>query len=193
MPEAGVEPTRVSPVCSSEMKLDVLPTSEKDPWYAQGLRFTCTQCGNCCTGGPGFVWISLEEIARVADHLRITPEQTIERYCRKIGDRYSLLESRNARGEHDCIFLKEELSDRPFGDKRVTQSKRTCAVYPVRPLQCRTWPFWDSNLSSSEIWEMSAKRCHGMNRGRQFSKDEMEAIRDAAEWPENPPTSDQAD
>ena len=175
------------------MKLDVLSTSAKDPWYGDGLRFTCTQCGNCCTGGPGFVWINVEEIARVAEHLRITPEETIERYCRKIGDRYSLQESRNARGEHDCVFLIEEHSERTEGKERIIQSKRTCGIYSVRPLQCRTWPFWDSNLSNREIWEMSATRCHGMNRGRLFSKDEMEAIRDAAEWPKDPPTSDLVD
>jgi Fe-S-cluster containining protein len=172
------------------MKLDVLPSSEaKKPWYGDGLRFTCTQCGNCCTGGPGYVWISGEEIARVAEHLRITSEQTIERYCRKIGDRYSLKESRNVRGEHDCIFLKEECSERTEGNEVVTQSRRTCGIYAVRPLQCRTWPFWDSNLSSPEIWEMSAKRCHGMNRGRLFSQAEMEALQNADEWPSKPPTS----
>ena len=26
-----------------------------DPWYNDGLRFTCTRCGHCCTGEPGFV------------------------------------------------------------------------------------------------------------------------------------------
>ena len=27
-----------------------------EPWYRDGLRFQCTQCGNCCTGDPGVVW-----------------------------------------------------------------------------------------------------------------------------------------
>ena len=49
------------------MKLEVLKDeAAEQPWYAEGLKFTCTQCGNCCTGGPGFVWISREEIRRLA-------------------------------------------------------------------------------------------------------------------------------
>ena len=39
-----------------------------DPWYAQaGLRFKCSQCGDCCTGAPGFVWVNKEEIAKLAE------------------------------------------------------------------------------------------------------------------------------
>jgi Fe-S-cluster containining protein len=172
------------------MKLEVLPIAAKEPWYADGLRFTCTQCGNCCTGGPGFVWLTIEEVGRLGEHLKITSEETIERYCRRIGDRYSLKENRNGRGEYDCIFLKEEQTKVVQGEEVAVQTRRTCSVYAARPLQCRTWPFWDSNLSSPEIWEMSAKRCHGMNRGREFSRAEMEAIRDAADWPKRPPTSE---
>ena len=84
------------------MQLDVIP------WYADGLRFTCTQCGNCCTGAPGVVWISKREIQRLADHLKLTTAQVVEKYCRVVGSKYSLKENRNQRGEYDCIFLKEE-------------------------------------------------------------------------------------
>ena len=36
------------------------------PWYAEGLRFECTQCGNCCSGGPGAVWFTSEEAGGMA-------------------------------------------------------------------------------------------------------------------------------
>ena len=62
------------------MKLPVLDkTTEGEAWYADGLRFTCSQCGNCCTGGPGYVWIDRDEIVKLAAYLKITPEETIER------------------------------------------------------------------------------------------------------------------
>ena len=64
------------------MKLNVVQTEEK-PWYADGLTFTCSQCGNCCTGGPGYVWISDEEIGRLAKHLNISRAAVIEKYCRR--------------------------------------------------------------------------------------------------------------
>ena len=35
-------------------------------WYRDGLQFECTQCGNCCTGDPGYVWVTPEEIKAIA-------------------------------------------------------------------------------------------------------------------------------
>ena len=178
------------------MKLDVLQTgaSSGGAWYAEGLKFTCSQCGNCCTGGPGFVWISREEIGRLAEFLRLTANQVIDQYCRKIDGHFSLKEYRNARGEYDCAFLKEEKVERPSsgtnGDETVVLTRRGCTIYPVRPLQCRTWPFWDGNLASRQAWDRAAQRCHGMNHGhRHFTREQIEALRDAKDWPENPPTS----
>ena len=66
-------------------------------------------------------------------------EEDIERfeelYVRKIGIRKSLKEFPNG----DCVFFDGE--------------QRKCTVYEARPRQCRTWPFWDSNLRSVEAWE----------------------------------------
>ena len=133
------------------------------PWYKDGLQFTCSQCGNCCTGGPGFVWISEQEVARLAAFLGITPEETVEKYCRDVGGRLSLKEFRNAAGNYDCVFLKEEKIAAAGG---FIQTRRRCTVYEVRPLQCRTWPFWPENLWSRKTWDHAARRCHGMNAGK---------------------------
>lgn len=177
------------------VKLKVLDKSvEAPPWFAGGLQFTCTQCGNCCTGGPGYVWISQEELGRLAEHLGESVEVVQERYCRRVGGRWSLKERRNTRGEYDCVFLREtpvKQSARTTAgaDKAVVQTRRTCSVYPVRPLQCRTWPFWTENLASQNIWNHSAKRCHGMNRGKTFTREQVEALRDARDWPTKAPGS----
>ena len=40
--------------------------AEELPWYHEGLSFTCSQCGDCCTGAPGYVWVNNEEIAALA-------------------------------------------------------------------------------------------------------------------------------
>jgi Fe-S-cluster containining protein len=173
------------------MELNILQSRKStEPWYADGLRFTCTQCGNCCTGDPGFVWISRTEIKRLADHLKLTPQQVVEQYCRKIDGRYSLKEHRNHRGEYDCIFLKEVPVTGHDG-KKVVHTRRICTAYEVRPLQCRTWPFWTENLRSRERWERSGKRCPGMDVGkRAFTREQIEALRDATDWPQQPPTSE---
>src|SRR6476620_4806016 len=109
-----IEPYHLSPVSLVTMKLNVL-----DPWYADGLKFTCQQCGNCCTGAPGYVWISDVEITRLAAFLKIAEREVIRQYCRKVGQRYTLKEIRNSAGQYDCVFLKEEPSGKPrlkFGE-----------------------------------------------------------------------------
>lgn len=170
------------------MKLDVLQSAQESPppWYGGGLRFTCTQCGNCCTGPPGYVWLSGKEIRRLARHLGMTQRDMLQKYCRSVGKRYVLKENRNEHGEYDCIFLKQE----KVMSKGVAHTRRFCGIYEVRPLQCRTFPFWEGVLASPEAWRSSSTRCHGMNNGaRVFSREEIEALRDAKDWPTNPPGS----
>ena len=59
---------------------------------------------------------------------------------------------------------------------KVVHTIRQCSVYEVRPLQCRTWPFWPENLWSKKTWDHAAKRCHGMNAGhRHFTLDQIAA------------------
>lgn len=164
------------------MKLNVV-----QPWYADGLEFTCAQCGNCCTGGPGYVWISDVELQRLAEFLKISVEETKKKHCRKIGRRYSLKEHRNPAGLYDCTFLKEIPGESKNGEPAYP--KRVCTIYSVRPLQCRTWPFWEGNMQSPAAWKKAARNCHGIDQGRKFTQQEMEALRDATDWPDRPPTS----
>ena len=118
------------------------------PWYREGLKFACAGCGDCCTGAPGYVWVNKSEIAALAAAIGIGVEEFERRYVRLAGIRKSLIEFANG----DCVFFHGE--------------SRTCQVYTVRPRQCRTWPFWPSNLSCPTAWEETALRCPGCNRGR---------------------------
>ncbi|HWY87920.1 MAG TPA: YkgJ family cysteine cluster protein [Gemmataceae bacterium] len=126
----------------------------ESPWYQDGLRFRCTQCGSCCTGAPGFVWVNDEELDALAK-FQGEPRENVEKfYARRIGERRSLRERANG----DCVFY-----DKTAG----------CTIYPVRPRQCRTWPFWDSNVRTPEDWEETCERCPGSGQGDLIPADEI--------------------
>jgi len=126
------------------------------PWYHEGLRFKCTQCGNCCTGAPGYVWVNKEEIAALAATLGMSVEAFEKRFIRQIGIRKSLVEYKNG----DCVF---------FDNK-----SRRCKVYEVRPRQCRTWPFWSSNVRTPEAWAETCQSCPGSGQGKLYQLGEIE-------------------
>jgi len=146
--------------------------TRKPPWYTAGLAFECLGCGQCCAGpGQGYVWVTQQDIADIADHLGIPIAEMRGRYVRQVGSRMSLIERRSNK---DCVFLAAEA---PGGG---TGRTRSCTIYPVRPAQCRTWPFWSANLRSPWAWSLAATRCPGINRGQVFSCDEIEAKCNAA-------------
>ena len=126
-------------------------------WYSQGLRFECTQCGNCCTGPPGAVWFNENEAIAMAEHFGMTVKEFRHAYARKLDEGWSLNEVETERG-FDCVFL----------DRKSLPGKAVCSIYRVRPVQCRTWPFWPENLKSPNHWEATKRRtpCPGMGHGK---------------------------
>jgi Fe-S-cluster containining protein len=130
-----------------------MPT-DSEPWYHAGLRFRCTRCGHCCTGEPGFVWVGDADIAAIAEFRGETPEEVTGLYTKRTPRGVSLREKSNG----DCVFY-----DRQQG----------CTIYPVRPLQCNTWPFWESNVATPEDWQHTCEICPGSGQGELISADEI--------------------
>ena len=54
------------------------------PWYRDGLRFACTECGRCCTV-EGYVWVNRREIRRLARFLELSLDDFGRRYLRRVG------------------------------------------------------------------------------------------------------------
>jgi len=143
-------------------------------WYQGGLCFDCQGCGRCCSGPvEGYVWANNREIQAMAASVKLTPGTFISKYMRRIGIRYSLIEKQPSK---DCIFLHK------------TNSGKTCEIYSTRPNQCRTWPFWKSNLKSEFTWQDAAKTCPGIDRGQWYSSIQIEAILKGESLPETTST-----
>lgn len=90
--------------------------------------------------------------------------------------RTTIIEHRVTR---DCIFLQN------------VEGQKKCVIYPVRPNQCRTWPFWSDNLNNPNNWNMAGEKCHGINKGKVYTCEEIERIkRNKKWWQERQQTSD---
>ena len=129
-----------------------------EPWYRDGLPFTCTRCGACCTGTPGYVWVTPQEVAAIAEFQGKTAKEVGEKCLRMVGTALSLVERPNG----DCAFYD--------GDAKG------CTIYPARPRQCRSWPFWQSNLKTPGTWEETCKICPGAGQGQVRSSQEVEQL-----------------
>ncbi|MEN6383868.1 MAG: YkgJ family cysteine cluster protein [Phycisphaerales bacterium] len=135
----------------------------KNKWYINGLHFQCRQCGNCCSGPEeGVIWITKQEIEKLAEHLNMTPAELHKKYLRRIGLRISIKEDSRTK---DCIFLT------------TVNGMKGCSIYNFRPTQCRTWPFWSYNLHTPDDWNIAAQKCPGLNKGRLYTIDEIEKLK----------------
>lgn len=118
--------------------------NQAEVWYKDGLKFHCTGCGKCCTGQPGFAWVTLDEIEAIAAYLGLTIDQFARRHLREINGQYALKEHVDT---YACTFL----------------DGKACRIYPVRPKQCKTFPWWVQNLETKEDWDEAARYCEGIN------------------------------
>ena len=124
------------------------------PFYAKGLRFSCSRCSACCTGAPGHVFLSSSDIKRLSAAFGVGEQTFYERYCRLIdlGDCHAV--SLTEKTDNSCEF---------WGDEG-------CTVYGARPVQCSSYPFWSTVLASEESWNEEAKSCPGMRNGDLHSR-----------------------
>ncbi len=130
-------------------------------FFDDGLRFTCTGCGQCCTGEPGTVHMNDAEADQIAARLGLARADFLAQYAYPFEDGHSLKEKPNG----DCVFFED----------------RRCGIYEDRPTQCRTYPFWPENLRSEAAWKRTAKACPGVNAGRLHTREEI--LRRAEESP----------
>ncbi len=129
----------------------------EDCFYKDGLRFTCLRCGKCCAIKDGVVYITANDVQSISSFLGISREKFMCCYTRRDDKHRVLKDFPNGQ----CIFYCAE---------------QGCSIYPVRPAQCKAFPFWKSNLRSKQSWDSCATDCPGMNIGRLYDAEEIETI-----------------
>jgi Fe-S-cluster containining protein len=131
----------------------------------EGLRFECTQCGECCVNRDEYahVYADRRELRRLAELLEMTLEEFRRRYAFVDEDGWTQL----AVIEDHCVFLDMESG--------------SCRVYAARPIQCRTFPFWKEFIRAGEWTARAYALCEGVGSGRLYTLAEAENYMSAME------------
>ena len=109
------------------------------------MRFQCQSgCISCCEK-QGFVYFTEEDIERAAEFFGLTGKKFESRYIYRTRNTRRLRTPRNSQ----CVFLRDG----------------GCSIYPVRPAQCRLFPFWPELVESNKEWHKTAAWCPGIGKG----------------------------
>jgi len=127
------------------------------PFYTQqSLHFKCTECGKCCTGGEDhYIALNQNDAERIREHLGVGKPWFKRHYIAHLT--HNMFTLRLVNGQ--CVML----------DK-----KGKCRIYPLRPTQCRTYPWWPEILKNKSSWKNEARHCEGINTGDAVSTLEIE-------------------
>jgi Fe-S-cluster containining protein len=145
-----------------------------EPFYAGGLRFSCSRCSACCRGEPGYVFLAKDDVLALLRRRGLAFKGFFRDYCTLVdvgtGMALSLREvSRREVSRREVSrggeFLAEDVSK-----DCVFWGEEGCGVYEDRPAQCRTYPFWSSIVDSEAAWREEAHSCPGIGSGELRSR-----------------------
>lgn len=113
--------------------------------FVEGLRFSCVPgCTNCCEV-HGWVYMTERDLKRIARYLHMSPRRFEGQYVYRTAHRLRLRKPRHSQ----CHFLTDD----------------GCAVHPVKPTQCRLFPFWPELVGDADCWREAAAGCPGIGTG----------------------------
>jgi uncharacterized protein len=94
----------------------------------------------------GFVYLTEQDLRRAAKFLNISPKRFEKEYV----IRYPNLLRLRKPLDSQCHFL----------------TKDGCSIHPVKPTQCRLYPFWPELVETAAAWQAESQRCPGIGQGR---------------------------
>jgi Fe-S-cluster containining protein len=127
------------------------------------MRFECLSgCIKCCEQ-KGFVYLSEDDLARLAAFKGMRKSAFATKYI--------------VRTKHTVRFRKPRDKQCPF------LATNGCEVHPAKPTQCSTFPFWPELLDDPKELKAASRYCPGIGRGKlvniTFARKEAEAMRAA--------------
>lgn len=117
------------------------------------FRFECQPgCTNCCTQ-PGEVYLTEGDVPRMASYLDLSTDEFRRRFCVEGSDGLRLANA----PDKPCLYLRED----------------GCSIHEVKPLQCRTFPFWPEHVRNKRSWKRLSQFCPGIGVGEILPKEHV--------------------
>ena len=109
------------------------------------LRFSCQPgCTRCCET-RGYVYVTERDVLRMAEYCGKGQAEFEREYIVRYRH---VLRLRKPRGAQ-CYFLRDG----------------GCSIHPVKPTQCRLYPFWPELVENRTAWQIEQMRCPGIGQG----------------------------
>jgi len=121
------------------------------------LRFECQRGCTACCEQKGFVYLTEPDLTRIAGFLGMSAEAFERKYVYRTAHLLRL----RVPAESRCSFLREG----------------GCGIHPVKPTQCRIFPFWPELAEDKREWRKTARYCPGIGKGPLI---QIEAVRQQA-------------
>jgi len=123
--------------------------------YPRNVNFQCLKCATCCGDTKQKVRHILL-LHTEAEKIAEATGKPIEEFAMGIEHHAPYVyEMRKTVAEGKCIFL---------------QNSR-CAIYPLRPLVCRFYPFELKPTKNGKHQFLYTEECHGIGRGEKLARD----------------------
>ena len=106
--------------------------------------FTCQICGKCCRGFGG-TYVDEENIRAIARFTGCSEKQLRASHITRSGDKFVIGQATDG----FCLFFDHETMG--------------CAIHPVKPRMCASWPFIPALLKDIQNWKIMANSCPGIN------------------------------
>jgi Fe-S-cluster containining protein len=108
--------------------------------HKEDIEFTCAKCGDCCRV-DGYVYLKWGEAEKIAEYLAVPAAEFKKKYTR-----FLFLFGRVIETDADgCVFLTDG----------------RCIIYPARPSQCVTFPYWNHIMKDKKEWDHISTYCRG--------------------------------
>lgn len=113
--------------------------------FEEGIRFVCQPgCTRCCDVS-GYVYLTEDDVKNAAAYLKMTAAAFEAKYIYRTRHMRRLRKPRRAQ----CHFL----------------GQGGCGIHPVKPVQCRLFPFWPELIESRQEWRATGRWCPGVGQG----------------------------